>query len=476
MVNVDDVLLGTCKNSPCEGPKRRRGRFAKMESYLQRALKKCIGKCVPESTRKELGIPESNRRRIEAVPVSTPQPSKAVSSSSTADFGCQCQLPWVTNAVSMDHMAYFRDVRAHDAQLSLGPLGTWLAGGPTGPVVMCDVAVQVQLPAVWAPCGELQNDRRRVKVERVYGLPEVAHKYNMWDVDLKPHYLTVIANKGEWREVPAAHPAAMLPPTNHQRLDRLLLALPKCQPNTIELSEYSALGDTGALRLCAALFGHPTLRELRLAKTGLGAAGTSLVAEVIAVHLRLTLVDLSYNAVRDVGAGSLADALKASRALQTLLLQSCEIGNPGGVMLASALMHRAALGSLTNLDLAFNPIGVAAAEALREAASRSNSLQRLSLAGTPLDPSLLAAVATALTPAGKARPSATRIFEHGTAYQTDFVYKSMLREHGQVLTPMPTLAEAMPNAFLDMYGTPDVRRARPPPAADTPAVALLSPF
>ena len=445
-----------------------------MESYLQRALKKCIGKCVPESTRKELGIPESTRRRIESVPVSTPQPSKA--SSSTADFGCQCQLPWVTNAVSMDHMAYFRDVRAHDSQLSLGPLGTWLAGGPTGPVVMCDVAVQVQLPAVWAPCGELQNDRRRVKVERVYGLPEVAHKYNMWDVDLKPHYLTVIANKGEWREVPAAHPAAMLPPTNHQRLDRLLLALPKCQPNTIELSEYSALGDTGAQRLCAALFGHPALRELRLAKTGLGAAGTSLVAEVIAVHLRLTLVDLSHNAVRDVGAGSLADALKASRALQTLLLQSCEIGNPGGVMLASALMHRAALGSLTNLDLAFNPIGVAAAEALREAASRSNSLQRLSLAGTPLDPTLLAAVATALTPAGKARPSATRIFEHGTAYQTDFVYKSMLREHGQVLTPMPTLAEAMPNAFLDMYGTPDVRRARPPPAANIPAVALVSPF
>ncbi len=415
-----------------------------MESYLQRAVKSCIGKCVPDSARRELGIPESNRKPVETqvnVPGSA-QASSTNHAATTAESGCQCQIPWVTNAVSMDHMASFRDVRAHDVQLSLGL--------PTSSSTVQDVAVQVQLPAVWAPCGELQIDRRRVVVQRVTkDASEAAPEHHTSVADLKTGDVGLSAamknSLPEPVRMPAVPPSPLL---NHQRLDRLLSTLTKRRPDTIELSEYTALGDTGALRLCAALFGHPTLRELRLSKTSLGAAGTSLVAELIGVHLRLTLVDLSHNAVRDVGAGSLADALKASRTLQTLLLQSCEVGNPGGVALASALAHRAALGSLTNLDLAFNPLGVAAAEALKEAASRSRSLKRLSLAGAPLDPSLLAAVATALTPAGKARPSATRLFEQGPAFQTAFLYKAMLQEHGQMPTPMPAPAlETMPSAW-----------------------------
>lgn len=187
-----------------------------MESYLQRAVKSCIGKCVPDSARRELGIPESNRKPVETqvnVPGSA-QASSTNHAATTAESGCQCQIPWVTNAVSMDHMASFRDVRAHDVQLSLGL--------PTSSSTVQDVAVQVQLPAVWAPCGELQIDRRRVVVQRVTkDASEAAPEHHTSVADLKTGDVGLSAamknSLPEPVRMPAVPPSPLL---NHQRLDR----------------------------------------------------------------------------------------------------------------------------------------------------------------------------------------------------------------------------------------------------------------
>ena len=77
-------------------------------------------------------------------------------------------------------------------------------------------------------------------------------------------------------------------------------------------------------------------------------------------------------------------------------------------------------------DLGFNPLGPTAAVALRDAAARSRTLERLSLAGVRVESGLVTAIHEALTPAGKAAPSASRLFENGL--HTEFTHKAMLAE------------------------------------------------
>ena len=88
---------------------------------------------------------------------------------------------------------------------------------------------------------------------------------------------------------------------------------------------------------------------------------------------------------------------------------------------------------LTSLDLAFNPLGGAAVEALRDACSRNRVLGSLVLAGANVEAAQLAAVAMALTPIGKAPPSGTRLFEHGI--HTEATHKAMLLEQRAVADP-----------------------------------------
>ena len=374
--------------------------------------------------------------------------SKTPSGKATVEIGTQCQLPWDTHATSAES-SFFGNVRAHDVERSLGP--------STMSAFVRDAAVQAMVPWSWHACSASSSSRSSDSLTVLREAVQVV--IEGFPADRPPKHVNLLAVEAfamgpeEMRaaaaavgpQAPAAPAASSMktrdallppppppPPPSHQRLERVLTSMRRRQPNAIDLSEYSGLADLGAKRLCDACFGHPTLTELRLPKTTLGASGTSFVAELITVHLRLKLVELSHNAVQDVGAGFLSQALKASRSLQTLELQACQIGNPGGCSLANAIVTRSTSG-LTSLDLAFNPLGAAGVEALREACTRSRTLKRLSLAGARADPSLLAAVATALTPAGKAAPSGSRLFEQG--FHTEETHKAMLAEQAATAAP-----------------------------------------
>ena len=84
-----------------------------------------------------------------------------------------------------------------------------------------------------------------------------------------------------------------------------------------------------------------------------GLADRLLVPAKVGPAASLKVLDLSWNALGDVGAAAVAGALGRNGVLQRLGLASCSIGNDGALAIADALGRNAAL---QRLDLAGNHI------------------------------------------------------------------------------------------------------------------------
>ena len=179
---------------------------------------------------------------------------------------------------------------------------------------------------------------------------------------------------------------------------------------SVDLSDCVLLRDNGVEMLCEALLKCAHVQELRLQRTGCTRLGAGHVSALLAHHLRLRLVVLSHNEIGDLGAISLAPALRGSLALTSAHFSCCGIGDSGADALAAALAARCYSG-LTELSLGFNDIGSAGVRALRDGVLHNRSLRTLNLCGLPAAPDELAAVQAALRPSAETRLDASNVQE-----------------------------------------------------------------
>jgi hypothetical protein len=260
--------------------------------------------------------------------------------------------------------------------------------------------------------GEAESKLRSAVLEVSAGFGDAAQR--------RPKDLAITAVEA-FTEAAKARPSAIVPlskPPN-RRLAMALETLRAGQLAELDLSDDPSFGDEGVIALCRSLLGHAPLKELRLVRVGCGLDGALAVAEVVAVSLKLRLLQLSHNTgIGDDGAVALARALRASCALESLHLRDCGIGDLGASAIAGSIAARRR-SPLVLLDLSFNAlIGISAVDRLRDAAAISRSLTTLSLAGAAATPSLLAATQLALTPAGKATLTGAELWAAGV--KSDF--------------------------------------------------------
>lgn len=110
----------------------------------------------------------------------------------------------------------------------------------------------------------------------------------------------------------------------------------------------SGADDDGANHIAASLRGHPSLRELGVSLGTIGNAGAAALALASRSARKLVSLNLLGNAIGPLGAGAVADALRAGRQPHAAA---------AGAEATCALLH-------LNLDM--NPIGTVGAQALSE--------------------------------------------------------------------------------------------------------------
>lgn len=117
-----------------------------------------------------------------------------------------------------------------------------------------------------------------------------------------------------------------------------------------------ALADPAASRALAALLREcPSLAQLNVARTGLGAAGAGELGGALPWAAGLARLDLSGNdVIGDVGAVAVASGLAGASGLRALRLASCGIGNEGAEAIWKMACNN---GSVCAIDLAGNSIG-----------------------------------------------------------------------------------------------------------------------
>ena len=202
---------------------------------------------------------------------------------------------------------------------------------------------------------------------------------------------------------------------------RQVSLIERTRPSSIDLS-LQPLGDAGVSDLCRGLLSNVHLTELRLSSVGCGWAGAASVAEVAALGMRMRLLDLSRNHISDVGASHLARPIRSAKALASLSLSGCDIGETGAEALAAAMRGRPS-GPLTRLDLSFNPrIHANAAASLRDAAAACRHLSSCDLAGAEAPAEVLAEVQLAVGAGGKREMTGKELWQAGvhSAYTLRF--------------------------------------------------------
>lgn len=138
------------------------------------------------------------------------------------------------------------------------------------------------------------------------------------------------------------------------------------------------IGDAGATALGDALGASTSLKELRMARTGVGAEGARALAVGIGAHTTLELLRLSRTRqIGDVGAASIARSLTSTSALAHLDLADAGIGAEGARAIAEALKSGSALRLL---DLSANSLGAKGGAALASGLRQNSSLEQLRLA------------------------------------------------------------------------------------------------
>ena len=132
----------------------------------------------------------------------------------------------------------------------------------------------------------------------------------------------------------------------------LAAVVPTCRVSVLDLSD-NALSSAGAASIGVALAASRSMSQLYLRSNAIGDAGVRDIALALPSASRLTHLDLSDNRILDEGATYLASALALSPALENLCLACNQIGDQGAARIAVALApgpatatgHKAAAGT-----------------------------------------------------------------------------------------------------------------------------------
>jgi Ran GTPase-activating protein (RanGAP) involved in mRNA processing and transport len=145
---------------------------------------------------------------------------------------------------------------------------------------------------------------------------------------------------------------------------------------TILNLNYRGIGNLGASKLAQALRTNRNLVVLFLDGNDISASGTKELADSLSRHPRLRQLFLSYNPIGDMGAQYLADALKGAK-LSLLKLADCQVGADGAAAIAGALRHNQALAKLV---MESNPlVGVEGTISLANELKANHTLTHLDL-------------------------------------------------------------------------------------------------
>ena len=160
-----------------------------------------------------------------------------------------------------------------------------------------------------------------------------------------------------------------------------LLRSPKCAPlTTLDLS-FNALGDVGAAEVARALEGNPTVENLTMQRNAIGPKGAKALAGWVASATgRCAKLDLKHNSIKGADATELLAAVGVSKTLEELDLGENQLGDLGVVELAEALQANTTC-PLKRLDLGKNGITDAGAQILAAALLTNAVLTVLSLKG-----------------------------------------------------------------------------------------------
>jgi Ran GTPase-activating protein (RanGAP) involved in mRNA processing and transport len=139
---------------------------------------------------------------------------------------------------------------------------------------------------------------------------------------------------------------------------------------TLELG-YNALGKEGAKEVAAAVKFHPSLRTLRLGWCQIGEEGAAEFAEALRFNEHLTCLDLRGNGLGDKGVGAFASIIQAVgfEKLEELDLGYNEIRDRGAFTMANAMKANPKELSLERMCLGNNYLTEFGKAAIDEAAS-----------------------------------------------------------------------------------------------------------
>ena len=185
-----------------------------------------------------------------------------------------------------------------------------------------------------------------------------------------------------------------------ERLSDLYQRLGRNDPSlTMVNLNYCGIGDVGATELAFSLRKNSQVVVLFLDGNEIGSKGAKELAYGIANHPTLEFLYLAHNNLGDVGAAALGAALRTNRRLQVLKLSYCEIGTRGAKALSEGLK---ANNTLQRLDLEENQLANMGCRCFAEALLRNTGLRVLDLRCNDMSPSIQDYFTTALTAENRA--------------------------------------------------------------------------
>ena len=150
--------------------------------------------------------------------------------------------------------------------------------------------------------------------------------------------------------------------TQPMELKRAVPAMLQNDPSVTTLNLSGCTGVNLPL-LKTVMCGCTTITSLDLSRVGVLDVGCGFAAEILAgCSASLAYLDLSGNGITVHGIKSLAEGLKASKSLKTLLLRSNKIGDDSAAMLVSAFKVN---DSVTSCDVGDNAVSMSAGDSLQ---------------------------------------------------------------------------------------------------------------
>lgn len=142
-----------------------------------------------------------------------------------------------------------------------------------------------------------------------------------------------------------------------------------------------AIGDLGAIALADALASNVALRRMFLYHCNIGEEGVKALANSLSTNSSLDSLNLSGNSIDDEGIKALADTLTQNASITSLDLSGNPFGNHGLAFLAESLKNSS---SLKRLSLGSIPMDTQAVEDLTRCLRENSTLESLDISNTTM--------------------------------------------------------------------------------------------